>query len=177
MRKLTYIFIALVFIAGIGTVGFHLIEGWGWFDSLYMVVVTFSTVGYGEVHQLSHMGRMFNIFLILAGVGLVYFGIGAVTQTLMALELDKLFGRRKMERELGKISGHYIICGAGRVGQNTAREFARNSVSFVMVESSQQAGGSGEEWLAITGDATQEKVLRQAHIERALGLVAATTTD
>ncbi len=177
MRKLVYIFIALAIAAAIGTVGFHLIEGWSWFDSLYMVVTTLSTVGYGEVHPLSQAGRAFNVFLILCGVGLVYFGIGALTQTLMALELDKVFGRRKMERELDRISGHYIICGAGRVGLNVARELARNSVPFVMIENTPIMAEKESEWLAVIGDATQEKVLRQAHIERAAGLVAATTTD
>jgi voltage-gated potassium channel len=177
VRKLVYIFIALAAVAVIGTLGFHLIEGWSWFDSLYMVVITFTTVGYGEVHALSHAGRMFNIFLMLVGVGLVYFGIGAVTQTLMALELDKVFGRRKMERELDRISEHYIICGAGRVGRNAALELERSSVPFVVVESVGADVEKEKTWLTVVGDATQEKVLRQAHIERAKGLVAATTTD
>src|SRR4051812_37865722 len=78
----------------LGTVGYHYIEGWSWFDSLYMVVVTFSTVGYGEVHPLSQMGRIFTIGLITVGVGLVYFAIGTMTYALLEFEIEKVFGRR-----------------------------------------------------------------------------------
>ena len=161
-----------------GTIGYHLIERWSWFDSLYMTVITFSTVGYGEVHPLSHQGRIFTIFLIIVGVGLVYFAIGTLTALLLEFELDKLFGRRRMERELDRISGHYIICGAGRVGRSTAREFERNKVPFVIIEAKEaKAEEKTDSWITLVGDATQEKVLRAAHIERAKGIVAATTTD
>lgn len=167
----------MVFTA-FGTIGYHLIERWSWFDSLYMTVITFSTVGYGEVHPLSHQGRIFTIFLIIVGVGLVYFAIGTLTALLLEFELDKLFGRRRMERELDRISGHYIICGAGRVGRSTAREFERNKVPFAIIEAREaKAEEKTDSWITLVGDATQEKVLRAAHIERAKGIVAATTTD
>jgi voltage-gated potassium channel len=97
----------------------------------------------------------------------------------MELELDKVFGRRKMDREIDTISGHYIICGAGRVGRSAGREFARAKVPFVVIETnpSKEERASHARWLTLIGDATQEKTLREAHIERAMGLVAATTTD
>jgi len=143
-----------------------------------MAVVTFSTVGYAEVHPLTHQGRIFTIFVIVFGVGLVYFAIGTLTAILLEFELDKVFGRRRMERELDRISGHYIICGAGRVGRSTAREFERNRVPFVIIESKEaKAEEKTDSWITLVGDATQEKVLRAAHIERAKGIVAATTTD
>ena len=178
IRKITVIGVLLVTFTIVGTVGFHLIEGWGWFDSLWMVVITFSTVGYSEVHPLSHGGRIFTMFLIACGVGLVYFAIGVLTATLLEFELGKVFGRRRMERDIDKLSGHYIICGAGRVGMSAAREFARKPVPFVIIEKATVHGDSiDEHWLLLQGDATAEKILRQAHIERAAGLIAATTTD
>jgi len=162
----------------LATSGYHFIEHWTWFDSLYMTVTTFSTVGYQEVHPLTHNGRLFTIFVIIMGVGLVYFSIGTLTALLLEFELDKVFGRRRMERELDRISGHYIICGAGRVGRSAAREFERNKVPFVMIESREaKAEEQTDGWISIVGDATQEKVLRAAHIDRAKGIVAATTTD
>jgi len=168
----------LAVFTAFGAVGYHFIEHWSWFDSLYMSVVTFSTVGYAEVHPLTHQGRIFTIFVIIFGVGLVYFAIGTLTAILLEFELDKVFGRRRMERELDRISGHFIICGAGRVGRSAAREFERNRVPFVVIESQEaRAGEKAEQWLTIVGNATQEKVLRSAHIERARGIVAATTTD
>lgn len=170
--------IALALFTAFGTVGYHFIEHWSWFDSLYMAVITFSTVGYAEVHPLTHQGRIFTIFVIVFGVGLVYFAIGTLTAILLEFELDKVFGRRRMERELDRISGHYIICGAGRVGRSTAREFERNKVAFVIIEAKEaKAEDKTDSWLTLVGDATQEKVLRAAHIERAKGIVAATTTD
>jgi voltage-gated potassium channel len=179
LRKLQVTLLVLLLLAMVGMIGFHLIEGWSWFDSLYMVVTTFATVGYMEIHPLSPTGRVFNLFLMIMGVGTVFFGIGALTQTLMELELDKIFGRRKMDKEIGQISGHYIICGAGRVGRSAAREFARARVPFIVIETNptKEERASEVNWLTLIGDATQEKTLREAHIERAIGLVAATTTD
>jgi voltage-gated potassium channel len=143
-----------------------------------MVVTTFTTIGYQEVHPLSHMGRIFNVGLILAGVSLVFLGIGSLTQALLEFELRSFFGRRRMEREIGRLSEHYIICGAGRVGRSAARELARKPVPFVFIEQNEaKVQRYGSEWLMLTGDATQEQTLRQVQIERARGLVAATTTD
>ena len=86
-----------------GTAGFYYIEHWGWFDSFYMVVITLSTIGYQEVHSLSHTGRIFNTALIRAGVVLVFLMIGSLTQALLEFELVKVFGKRRMEREILKL--------------------------------------------------------------------------
>jgi len=116
--------------------------------------------------------------LILVGVSLVFLGIGALTQALLEFELRSFFGRRKMEREISRLADHYIICGAGRVGRSTAREFARKQAPFVIVEQNgDRAALYGADWLTMVGDATHEQTLCQAHVERARGLVAATTTD
>jgi len=74
--NLRIIGVLLVLVMAVGTIGFHLIEGWSWFDGLYMVVTTLTTIGYQEVHPLSHAGRIFNVFVILAGVSLVLLGVG-----------------------------------------------------------------------------------------------------
>jgi voltage-gated potassium channel len=178
LRNLRRIGLALVCVIGLGTAGFHFIEGWPWFDGFYMVVTTLTTIGYQETHPLSHAGRVFNIFVIVVGVSLVFLAIGALTQALLEFELRSFFGRRKMEREIGRLSDHYIICGAGRVGRSAARELARKPVPFVIIEQSDsKAERYSNEWLMLVGDATQEQTLRRAQIESARGLVAATTTD
>ena len=83
-----------------------------------------------------------------------------------------------MERDIGRLTDHYIICGAGRVGRSAARELARRPVPFVIIEQNEaKAQRYGDDWLTLVGDATQEQTLRQAQIDRARGLVAATTTD
>jgi voltage-gated potassium channel len=169
----------LVLLVAIGTAGFHFIEGWSWFDGLYMVITTFTTIGYTEVHPLSHVGRIFNVFLILMGVGNVFLIIGALTQSVLEVEFNQFFGRRKMEREISRLTGHYIICGAGRVGRSVARELARKPAAFVVIESDpdKAAKYNEEGWPIIIGDATKEQILKQARIESAAGLVAASTTD
>jgi len=177
-RNLKFIAIALAVLTLIAMAGFHFIEGWTWFDGFYMVITTFSTIGYQEVHPLSHAGRIFNVGLILAGVSLVFLGIGSLTQALLEFSLRSFFGRRKMERDIERLSGHYIICGAGRVGRSAARELARKPAPFVIVEQNEaKAVRFANDWLMHVGYATQEHTLRQLHIERANGLVAATTTD
>jgi voltage-gated potassium channel len=179
LRNLRVIGALLLLVMAAGTAGFHYIEGWPWFDGFYMVVTTLTTIGYQEVHPLSHAGRVFNVFVILGGVSLVLLGVGALSQALLEFELQSFFGRRRMEREIGKLDGHYIICGMGRVGRSVARELAQKPVPFVFIENaeSKRLRYGAENWLAIAGDATQEEILRQAQIERARGLVAATTTD
>jgi len=143
-----------------------------------MVVTTFTTIGYQEIHPLSHAGRIFNLALIVSGVSLVFLGIGSLTQALLEFELASFFGKRKREREISRLSDHYIICGAGRVGRSAARELARRPAPFLIIEQSEaKAARYNDEWLIMIGDATQEQTLRDAHIERARGLVAATTTD
>ena len=143
-----------------------------------MVITTLTTIGYQETHPLSSLGRAFNLVLIFFGVGLVFLAIGALTQALLEFELRSFFGRRKMERDIDRLGDHYIICGAGRVGRSAARELARKPVSFVILENSDtKAARYSDEWLVLVGDATKEQTLRAAHIERARGLVAATTTD
>lgn len=98
----------------VGVAGFRYIEGWPWFDGLYMTVITMTTIGYGEIQPLSEAGRVFNIFLIIAAVVAGGFLVATVTQAMLEFELGNILGRRRMEREIAKLNGHYIICGAGR---------------------------------------------------------------
>ena len=179
LRNLRNIGLLLVLVMTIGTAGYHFIEGWPWFDGFYMVVTTLTTIGYQEVHPLSHAGRVFNVFVILAGVSLLLLGVGALSQALLEFELQTFFGRRRMEREIARLDGHFIICGLGRVGRSVARELARKPVPFVIIENAEakRQRFSSENWLLLDGDATQEQTLRQARIDRARGLIAATTTD
>jgi len=179
LRNLGFLVTALAVVIATGTAGFHYIEGWPWFDGFYMVITTLTTIGYQETHTLSHAGRVFNVAIIICGVGLVFLVIGALTQALLEFELQNFFGRRRMERDISRLTEHYIICGAGRVGRSAARELARRPVPFVIIESNESKAQrfASENWLMLVGDATQEQTLREAHIERARGLVAATTTD
>jgi voltage-gated potassium channel len=177
--NLRILFVALVTLVFIGVAGFHFMEGWSWFDGWYMVLTTITTIGYGEVHPLSHAGRIFNTFIIVTGVGLLLLFFGGATQALLQFELQSVFGRRRMDREISRLSNHFIICGAGRVGRSVARELARKPLPFVVIDSDEAklARYTAEGWLTLIGDATQANILQQAHIDTARGLVAAATTD
>src|SRR5437667_11535100 len=173
LRHLRLIGIALACVVLAGTAGFHFIFGWQWLDAFYMVITTFTTIGYQEFHPLSSGGRVFNLALIFFGVALVFLGIGALTQALLEFELRSFFGRRKMEREIGRLTDHYIICGAGRVGRSAARELARRPAPFVIIEQNEpKAARYTGDWLTVIGDATQAQTLPDGHIERPRGRVA-----
>src|SRR2546421_12894803 len=96
-RNLRLIGVALLLLALIGTAGFHFIEGWPWFDGLYMVVSTFTTICYQEIHPLSHAGRIFNLSLIVSGCSLVFLGFVSLTQPLLEFDLASFFVRRVIE--------------------------------------------------------------------------------
>src|SRR5215467_5163358 len=135
VRHRFYVCMALLCgVLAVGSAGFHFIEGWGWFDAFYMTLTTMTTIGYGEIHPLSHTGRIFNSFLIVFAVFSGGFTIATFSQALLQFEFGKAFGRRRMERELAKLSGHYIICGAGRVGRTVARELRARGQSVVFIE-------------------------------------------
>ncbi len=177
LRNLRMIFTLLAVLALIGTVGFHFIEGWNWFDSFYTVLITVTTIGANDA-RMSETGRAFSVFVIIVGVGLVFLAIGALASALLEFELLKFFGRRRMEREISRLSKHVIICGAGRVGRSVARELMLKPAPFVIIENNQQKMLKLDPaWLVFEGDATQEQTLRQVRVESASGLVAAATTD
>jgi voltage-gated potassium channel len=180
LRNVKFLSAALLCVAMIGTAGFHFIEHWSWFDGFYMVITTLTTIGYGETHPLSQAGRYFNVGIILTGVGLVFLILGALGQALLEFEFNNLFGRRRMEREIGRLKGHYIICGAGRVGRAVARQLESNPAQFIILDNNEakvERIRSETNWLVVHGDATLEAQLLAARIDQAAGLVAATTTD
>jgi len=163
----------------IGTVGFMWVEGWTLFGSLYMSLITLTTVGYGEVHPLSFQGRVFASFLMLVGVTTVFVSIAVMGETLLRLEMTDYFGRKRRDRMLKNISGHYIVCGAGRVGRSVINELLRSRASVVLIDNRIDRAGWATDKGVITlvGDATKDEILRQARIETAKGLVAAISSD
>lgn len=165
-----------------GTAGYRLIEGWSWFDSLYMTVITIGTVGYGEVRTLSSAGRVFTIFLILGGIGLFTYGFTAITQIVVEGELAKAFRRMRMEQSIAQLSGHFIICGAGHTGGVVCAELRKTGRDFVVVDRDARAIETLEQRLGfpllhIVGDGSDAAVLLSAGVQRAAGVFAVLATD
>jgi len=178
-RNALQIVYLLLLILVIGTLGYHFIEGWSLFDSLYMSVITLATVGYGETHPLTIYGRTFTMFLILGGMGIILYGISELTQFIVQGGIGGILRRRKMERIVKKISHHYILCGAGKNGHYVLEELLRTKRKVVVVEKDPQ---KIQKLLdrgipAVEGDASNDAVLRAAGIDYAIGLVTTLPED
>jgi voltage-gated potassium channel len=179
VRNALQIVYLLLLILVVGTLGYHFIEGWPLFDSLYMSVITLATVGYGETHPLTTYGRIFTIFLILGGMGIILYGISELTQFIVQGGIGGILRRRKMERIVKKISHHYILCGAGKNGHYVLEELLRTKRKVVVVEKNPQKVQAllNRGIPTVEGDASNDAVLCAAGIDRAIGLVTTLTED
>ena len=179
VRRLLVIAILLTSAVAIGTAGYSLVEGWPVFDSFYMALITLTTVGFGEVRPLSFHGRVFTSFLMIIGVLTVFVSIAIIGDTLVRLEITDYFGRRRTQRMLKQTTGHYIVCGAGRVGRSVIHELLRSQASVVLIDNSAERAkwASDQGVLTLVADATKDETLRQARIDHAKGLVAAIASD
>src|SRR5579863_866581 len=106
-RRLALIAIAIAITLAGGTAGFVLIEHYPVFDAFYMTLTTITTVGSGEIRPLSHVGRIFNSFLIFFGVTVMLLAVGAMTQTIIELELNQFFGKRRVKKMIDTLDGHF----------------------------------------------------------------------
>ncbi len=169
----------LLFTVAAGTAGFVVVEGYSTFDAFYMTLITITTVGYQELRPLSHAGRVFNSFLILFGVSVMFFAVGAVTQTIIEWELQDTFRIRRRKRMIDKLKNHYIVCGYGRVGRHASFELQKAGAPFVVIDRVEQRAESARKagMMAIVADSTRDETLREAGITRAAGLVSALATD
>ncbi|MDX1982568.1 MAG: potassium channel protein [Bryobacteraceae bacterium] len=178
-HRLKLLLIAISVVLAAGTAGFRIIEDFPWLDAFYMTLTTITTVGYGEIHPLSQRGRLFNCFLIFFGIGIMFQVIGAVAQAFVEREFATLFDTKKKKRMIDQLKDHFIICGFGRVGRGAAQEMQRAGVPFVVCDKSEDRVERAMKMgmLATLADATRDETLRDLHIERARGLVAALATD
>lgn len=167
----------LVFLSGI--TGYVYLEGWSIFDAFYMTVITLSSVGFGEVHDLSVPGRVFTTFLILCGTGVLVYGISVITAFIVEGELSDVLRRKKMDRKIEKLAGHYIVCGANQTGGYVVEELLKTKRSFVVIEKDPEKikGLIDKNILCIQGDATHDAVLLAAGIEKSAGLITSLHTD
>lgn len=176
-RLMRFIGVMVAITTG-GTIGYMVLEGWPFIDSLYMTVITLSTVGFREVAPLSVGGRLFTIALIVAGVSNAGYLVSAIGEYVVSGELRGVLRSQRMLKKIERLEGHYIVCGFGRVGRQVVEDLDERGQRWVIVESDEEVVDRlPEETLYVSGDASEDAVLRQAGIERASGLVAATGDD
>jgi voltage-gated potassium channel len=172
------VLLAAFLVAG-GTLGYVVIEGWPILDSVYMTVITLSTIGYGEVNPVSQSGRIFTLILIILGVGFFLYVIGNVVQFLVEGRIRLILGRHKLDKQISQLHNHYIVCGYGRMGRAFCRYLIQKGLKFVVIEKNESRIPvmNTDHILYVAGEATIEENLLKAGIKRASNLVATLGTD
>jgi voltage-gated potassium channel len=173
-----FIAFILILIFFIGISGYMLIEKWGFFDSFYMTVITITTVGFGEIHKLSTVGRLFTSFLILGTFGTFAYLISTITSLIASGELGREIKKYKLIDQINIMENHIVVCGLGRVGIQVANDLKFAGFQVIVIEEKTQ----GKEDLLsnfphVCGDATKDEVLNQANIENASSLIACLPND
>lgn len=179
IRHLKISMMVLLALVSLGVTGYMTIEGWSLLDALYMTIITLGTVGFREVHELSAYGKMFTICLIVFGVSVLGYIVGSLAQIMFEGQIQRIIGRKKVEKRIDSLQDHYIICGFGRIGQLICKEFAAKPIPFLVIEKHPEAHEKlhHEEYLHIRGDAAEDDTLLRAGIKRAKGLISVVTSD
>lgn len=178
-KNLRNAFFMLLFVLAFGTFSYHFIEGMTFFESFYMTMITIITVGFSEIKPLSTFGRIITMIIISTGIMIGAYTIGTVLRLFIEGEISRMFGRRKVEKQIALIKDHFIICGYGRIGRLICQELADAHIPFVVIENDPIAIEQlqKEKYLFLAQDATQEDVLKAAGIMHAKGIVTALRSD
>ena len=171
---------AIVFtMIAIGTAGFRYFEQYSWLDSFYLSAQTMTTVGYGDLAPATAAGRLFASLLMLTGVGTVLYGLTLLAQAVIRSEMVEVFGQRRKIKEMENLEGHYIVCGAGRVGRRIIRNLERQNLPHVIIERNEDRLSEldPDSSHVIVGDATSEENLLRAGVKRAKGLASCLPDD
>ena len=176
---------ALIVVLAVGTAGYLIIGGATTtvVDALYMTFITIATIGFGEVIDMTGKpgARIFTMCIGFAGIGVTSYIFSKVTAFIIAGEFNAVLRRRKMLKRISELSGHYIICGAGRVGANVAHELEKTNRPYVLLDIVDTAIKSHADRfphaMSVLGDATEDEMLEEAGIRRAAGLFAVTGDD
>ena len=182
LKKLFFPVIAIIFILIFGYLGYVIIEGYSPINAIYMIVTTFSMVGYGEIQPLSDTGRIFTMILILAGFSLGLYAISQISTFFIDGELSKLLKIRRMNKTLNGLKDHYIVCGYGKTGKKVVEDLLKKNQKVVLIEGSADRNEKLKDFydnnlIIINGDATSDEILMQAGVERAKYMISVLTTD
>lgn len=185
IRKRLYFLLVLIFMVIMaGSTGYYIIFNGEpeFLDCIYMTVVSLTTVGYGEVIEVTgnDTAQIFTMILITFGMGIILYGISSLTALLLEGELSGIFRKKKMAKQIDKLTDHYIVCGGGETGSGVIAELCKNNEVAVLIEEDRERIERCKEiceLLYIQGDATDDENLLAAGIERAAGIVISLPSD
>jgi len=184
-RRLYFVLVAIFFVVVMGSTGYYIMFGGKpkFMDCLYMTVISLTSVGYGEVLDISGNvpAQIFTMVLITAGMGVILYGISTLTALIIEGELSGILRKNKMEKQIKKLNNHYIVCGGGETGQHVLTELIKNKESVVLIDQNEdnieRCLQKLEALLFIQGDATDDQILLNAGIERATGIIISLPSD
>lgn len=171
--------IALATIMAGASAWYAWVEDYGAFDGIYMAVITLTTVGYEEVHPLDRSGRVFTMVYISAGVGVLFYTVGAIVEEVVAGSIADALGVRGRSRRAGRMRNHIVVCGLGRVGAEVVRQLQERGEQILVIDSTEERLEVAREMgvAYLMGDATDQTQLERANLDHARALVAAVHTD
>ena len=179
MRKILLVLSLFVGIILCGTFGYMFLEHLSFWDSMYLTIITIATVGYGDLVPSHPGGKVFTIFLLFAGAGLVMYTLSKITEAMVEGSLRKMLERRKMDKKIARLRDHFIICGFGRIGQVICEILEDAGRPFVVIERDEEVLREIDQlgYISVAGEAEEDEILHVAGIERARGLIAVVSTD
>lgn len=166
-------------LAVVGAFGYVVIEGWSFADGFYMAVTTMTTVGFREVHELDWPGRVWTMLMALSSIGVIFGTVGVVAENVITSVASGERKARRMARRIEGMSGHYLVCGYGRVGSMVAQELMDDGQKVVVIDVGEEslARAEADGYPVVHGDGASEAVLLAAGVHRAKGLVSAIDSD
>ncbi len=177
--QIRWLLVLVLGVLAFGTTGYMVLEGWTVFDSFYMTMITISTVGFGEARPLDIDGQLFTVLLIVLAVTLLAYGVSGVVDYIATGQLLTTVAENRRESQLSRMENHFIVAGYGRVGREVALALQRENMPFVIVEEREAMLSNADEhgFVGVLGSATEDEILQEAGIARAMGIICATGSD
>lgn len=177
--KITGAILLLILVFLVGSFGFALFFGYTWIDAFYMTVITITTVGFGELHPMSPVEKMFTSFLILSSIFIVGYAISVISEYILSKSNIGNLRIKKVQKKIDQLQDHIIICGFGRNGKQAAQKLEAYNKNYVIVEIDDEIVDrlNEENYLFVKGNANEDETLHKAGIERASTLISALPSD
>ena len=182
LRELLVPLLAILGIIIVGFLGYILIEGLSPLQSIYLLMVTLTTIGYGDVVPVTDTGKIFTICIIISGFTVGLYAVGKISAFFVEGELSKILKQRKMNKVLDSMNDHYIVCGYGKTGKSVLDDLLQRGLDVVLIENNAERSEKlheiySKKFIHLDADATTDEALLQAGIKRAKILISVLSTD